>query len=101
MNARRIINVHQSLHRHSHTLGAEHDLVMLSAGVSLLVGIGGLTLISGLTATIFWIITLIFLRKMAKADPMMSKVWKRHIRQQTHYSAKSSKWRNLEGFKVK
>lgn len=100
MNAR-IIPIHQSLHRHMNVLGAERELVMLSALIALLVGVGGLTLVSGIVALIFWVVSIFVLRHMAKADPIMSKVWMRHIKQKTFYSAKSSTWRILEGFKVK
>lgn len=97
----RIITIHQSLHRHMHVLGAERELVMTSALIALLVAIGGLTIISGVTAFIFWVVSIFGLRHMAKADPIMSKVWLRHIKQRTFYNAKSSTWRVLEGFKVK
>lgn len=97
----RHIPVHQSLHRHNLVLGAERELTMLSALIALLVGVGGLTLISAFVALTFWIVSIFILRRMARVDPMMSKVWMRHIKQQVFYSAKSSRWRPLGGFKVK
>ena len=36
----RPLPIHQSLHRHAHILGAERELVMTSALVALLVGVG-------------------------------------------------------------
>jgi hypothetical protein len=33
------------------------------------------------------------LRHMAKADPVMCRVWLRHIKQQGFYPAKASRWR--------
>ena len=100
MEARRI-PVHQSLHRHNLVLGAERELTMLSALIALLVGVGGMTFISAFVALSFWIFAIFVLRRMAKVDPMMSKVWMRHTRQQVFYSAKSSRWRPLGGYKVK
>lgn len=85
--------IHQSLHRHSHVLGAERDLVLSSGLISLLVGVGGLTLISGFCAVVFWICSVFVLRHMAKADPIMSKVWLRHIKQQEYYPPHSRIWR--------
>ncbi|KHK00255.1 Conjugative transfer protein TrbD [Desulfovibrio sp. TomC] len=32
-------------------------------------------------------------RRMAKSDPIMSKVWMRHIKKQIYYPAKASIWR--------
>ncbi len=100
MQEHRIIQVHQSLHKHAHMLGAERELVMISALIALLVGVGGMTMISALSAFIFWVIALFFLRRMAKIDPLMSKVFMLHIKQQAFYSSKSSIWRKIEGYKA-
>lgn len=97
----RKIAVHQSLQRHNFVMGAERELVMTSALIALLVGIGGLTLLSGAAAAVFWIVAVFVLRRMAKADPIMSKVWTRHVKQNDFYSAKASRWRPLGGFRVK
>lgn len=97
----RKIAVHQSLQRHNFVMGAERELVMTSALIALLVGIGGLTLLSGVVAAVFWIVAIFVLRHMAKADPIMSKVWMRHVKQNDFYSAKASRWRPLGGFRVK
>ena len=95
----RLLPIHQSLHRHAHVLGAERELVMTSALIALLVGVGGLTVVSIVSAAVFWLVTLFALRRMAKADPIMSRVWLRHIKQQEFYPAKASRWRPVGGFK--
>ena len=100
MEARRSI-IHQSLHRHNLVLGAERELTMLWAVRALMVSIGGLTGLSGVTATVFWLCAIFVLRRMARHDPQLSQVWRRHIRLQEYYPAKASRWRKLEGFKVK
>ena len=89
----RPLPIHQSLHRHAHILGAERELVMTSALVALLVSVGGLTAVSIVSAAGFWIMAVFALRRMAKADPIMSRVWLRHIKQQDFYRAKSGRWR--------
>lgn len=95
---RRTLPIHQSLHRHAHVLGAERELVMTSALIALLVGVGGLTAISMVSAILFWIASVFTLRCMAKADPIMSRVWLRHIRHQEFYPARPSRWRATGGF---
>ena len=100
MEARRAL-IHQSLHRQNLVLGAERELAMSSALIALLVGVGGMTVISGIAAFVFWIAAIFVLRRMARADPLMSKVWMRHVKQQDLYSAKASRWRPLGGFKIK
>ncbi len=100
MEARRAL-IHQSLHRQNLVLGAERELAMSSALIALLVGVGGMTVISGIAAFVFWLAAIFVLRRMARADPLMSKVWMRHVKQQDLYSAKASRWRPLGGFKIK
>ena len=94
----RHIPVHQSLHRHNLVLGAERELAMTSALIALLVGVGGMTAISGLAALLFWITSIFILRRMARIDPLMSKVW---IKQQILYQSKSSRWRSQKAFSNK
>lgn len=66
----------------------------MTAGlVALLVGVGGLTVLSGMSAIVFWLVAVFALRRIAKADPIMSRVWLRHIKQQDFYAAKSGRWR--------
>lgn len=100
MQKPRIAIVYQSLHRHNHLLGAEQDLVMLSALLAFLLGMSGLNLVGIGSALFFWITSLFVLRRMAKHDPIMSKVFLRHMKQQTYYSAKSSVWRKAMGYKT-
>lgn len=95
----RTVPIHQSLHRHNQVFGAERELVMFSALIAFLVGVGGMSLISGVSAALFWICSLFVLRAMAKSDPVMSKVWIRHIKQQDYYPARASRWRSQGGFK--
>ena len=87
----RRIPIHSSLHRANLVMGAERELALGSALAALLVGIGGMSLVSAGTAIIFWFSTIWALRRMARADPMMSKVWLRHVRQQVFYSARSGR----------
>lgn len=65
---------------------------MTSGLLALLVGVGGLTLVSIVSAVAFWLLAVFALRRMAKSDPQMSKVWLRHIKQQLFYSSKTGRW---------
>ena len=95
----RTVPIRQSLHRHNQVFGAEREIVMFNALIALLVGVGGMTLISGVSAGLFWVCSIFVLRLMAKSDPKMSRVWIRHIKQQDYYPARSSRWRSQGGFK--
>ena len=87
----RRIPVQSSLHRANLVMGAERELALGSALAALLVGIGGMSLVSAGAAIVFWFCAIWALRRMARADPMMSKVWLRHVRQQVFYSARSGR----------
>lgn len=89
----RTIPIHQSLHRHHHVMGAEREIALSISLIAMLVGIGGMTWLSGFVAILFYVVGIVVARRMAKADPIMSRVWMRHIKQQLYYPAKSGIWR--------
>lgn len=82
--------IHSSLHRASLVCGGEREPVMMSALIALMVGAGGMTLISALVAGTFWLLALFVLRQAAKVDPLLIQVWLRHIKQQDFYAAQAS-----------
>ena len=89
----RRVPIHQSLIRPALVLGAERDLVLWSGLVAFLVGMGGFTLVSAAVGFLWWVCTVFVLRRMARKDPMLSRVWLRHIRQQDFYPARAGGWR--------
>lgn len=90
----RTLPVRRSLHRHNHIMGAERELALSIGLVAFVVGFGGMTWIAGVTAVLFYVGGMLAARRMAKADPLMVRVWMRHLKQQLYYPAKSGIWRN-------
>lgn len=88
----RTVPIRRSLHRHALVMGGERDLVMVSALIALIIGAGGQTFLCAALGGGFWLASLFVLRRMAKADPCMSQVWRRHTRQQDFYPARSAPW---------
>lgn len=84
--------VFKSLHRQALVLGGERELVQFSALLAFIVGAGGQTLLSISCALAFWCVALFCLQRMAKSDPCLSAVFRRHVRQQTVYPARSTPW---------
>ena len=82
--------IRRSLHRHTLVLGGDRELVMFSGLGAFLTALGGFSLISAACGLFFWLVALFWLRKWAKADPLMRHVWLRHIRQQDLYPARST-----------
>jgi len=95
MDAPRAIPIHQSLHRPELVLGGEREPVMLSSLLSILTGITGaasFTVLPVVGAVLFYFGMVLILRRMAKADPMMTKVWLRHVKYRHYYAARPSAW---------
>lgn len=92
MSARRI-PIFRSLNKRNLILGCERELVLLVALFSVALVFVGQSLTTMILGPFIWFVSVFFLRRMAKADPHMSKVFTRHIRQQAFYPAKSRPWR--------
>lgn len=98
MEAPRSISIRQSLHRPELVLGGEREPVMLCTLLSLITGVVGAVSFSWLVvlaAALFWFGAVWMFRRMGKADPMMTRVWRRHVGYRHHYPARSSVW--IEG----
>ena len=54
-----------------------------------------LTTVSALLGTVIWIVVVGLLRMMAKADPLMRRVYLRHIRYRPYYRPTSTPWRTF------
>ncbi len=92
MSGRRIPIV-RSLTQRNLILGCEREPVLLVALFAVALVFVGQSLATLILGPSMWFASVFFLRRMAKADPYMSKVFTRHIRQQPFYSAKSRPWR--------
>jgi type IV secretion system protein VirB3 len=85
----REVTIHQSANRPNLLLGADRELalvaVMVSSGLAFSLatwwGVG--------LAVLVWIGSIAVLQRMGKADPLLRKVYLRHIRYGSFYRAKS------------
>ena len=85
--------VHRSLHRRILVLGAERELVQITAFIAFLLIFGGMTTVSIIAGGIFWFASIFCLQRMAKHDVYLGQIFERHVRQQTFYAPRSSVWR--------
>jgi type IV secretion system protein VirB3 len=74
-------------------MGADRELVLVTGLAAAILIFVVLTLYSALFGIAVWIVVIAALRMMAKADPMMRKVYARHISYRPHYRATSTPWR--------
>ena len=87
-NPREVV-IHQSANRPNQILGGDRELVLIAilTAVSLAFSLGtwwGIGLSVG-----FWIVAVAVLQRMGKADPLLRRVYLRHIRYRSFYPAKS------------
>ncbi len=87
--------VHRALSRPNLLMGADRELVLLTALAAVILIFVVLTWYAALFGLAIWIIAVAALRMMAKADPLMRRVYVRHISYKTFYRATSSPWRKF------
>lgn len=87
--------IHRALSRPNLLLGADRELVLLTGLAAAILIFVVLTWYAALLGIAIWIVVVGLLRMMAKADPMMRRVYARHITYRPHYRPTSSPWRRF------
>ena len=85
--------IHRALSRPNLLMGADRELVLVTGLASIILIFVVLTWISALFGLVVWSVIVGLLRMMAKADPLMRRVYLRHITYRPHYRPTSSPWR--------
>ena len=85
--------IHRALSRPNLLMGADRELVLVTGLASIILIFVVLTWISALFGLVVWTVIVGLLRMMAKADPLMRRVYLRHITYRPHYRPTSSPWR--------
>jgi len=89
-NTLEAIKVHSALNKSNLLLGGERELMLLVglfSALMIFIAMTWQTFIIGIT---LWLILTMLLRMMAKADPLMSKIYLRHLKYKDFYMAHSS-----------
>ncbi len=85
--------IHRALSRPSLLMGADRELLLLTGLAAVILIFVVLTVYSAIVGIAVWIVIAGVLRMMAKADPLMRKVYIRHISYRPYYKATTSPWR--------
>ena len=85
--------IHRALSRPNLLMGADRELVLVTGLASIILIFVVLTWISALFGLAVWSMIVGLLRMMAKADPLMRRVYLRHITYRWQYRPTSSPWR--------
>ena len=85
--------IHRALSRPNLLMGADRELVLITGLAAVILIFVVLTVYSALFGIAVWVVIVGILRMMAKADPMMRKVYIRHVSYRPVYKATTSPWR--------
>lgn len=85
--------IHRALSRPNLLMGADRELVLLTGLAAVILIFVVLAWYATLLGIAIWMVVVAALRMMAKADPMMRRVYIRHIRYRPTYRATSAPWR--------
>jgi type IV secretion system protein VirB3 len=84
------IKVHAALNKPNLLLGAERELMLIVGMLSALMIFIAMTWQTFIIGVALWAILSMLLRMMAKADPLMSKIYLRQLKYKDFYMAHSS-----------
>lgn len=85
--------IHRALSRPNLLMGADRELVLLAGlGAAILIFVV-LTPYSTFFGVVAWTVVVGALRMMARSDPMMRRIYLRHISYSHYYRATSTPWR--------
>ncbi len=85
--------IHRALSRPNLLMGADREFVLLSALAAVILIFVVLTWYAAIFGMALWLVAIAGLRMMAKADPLMRRVYLRHISYRSCYRATSTPWR--------
>lgn len=85
--------IHRALSRPTLLFGADRELVLTTGLAAVILIFVVLTMLSAALGLAFWVLIIGLLRMMSKADPLMRKIYLRHIRYRPYYRPTSTPWR--------
>lgn len=85
--------IHRALSRPNLLIGADRELVLLTGLTSAILIFVVLTWYAALFGIAIWLVAVAALRMMAKTDPLMRRVYARHISYKPSYRATPTPWR--------
>ena len=91
--SRRLTPFHRALHRPQQIMGGERELMLFSMLIAGGLVVSALNLVATVIGLVLWLICVYGLRKMAKADPEMSKVYLRQLKYRNYYGPFSRPFR--------
>jgi type IV secretion system protein VirB3 len=90
--ALRRIPIRRSLHRYSLMFGAERELALMTGLLTFTCVFVAASIPVAVFGLLCWFVIMALLRQMAKADPILSRVYIRQRKYRALYRARTSPW---------
>ena len=87
--------IHRALSRPNLLLDGDRELVLITGLAAVILIFVVLTVYSAILGVCIWSVIVGLLRAMAKSDPLMRQVYRRHIRYRPFYRPTRTPWRTL------
>jgi type IV secretory pathway TrbD component len=89
MGQLRTTPLYRALNRPNLLMGGERELVLTSGLLCFGLAVAAVNFTTTIVGSALWFLIIALLRMMAKADPVMSRVYLRQLRFHQHYSPRS------------
>lgn len=91
---------HRALHRPQQVMGGERELMLLSMLVAGGMIVSAMNMVATVLGLVIWMVCVKGLRRMAKADPIMSKVYLRQLKYGHYYGSFSRPFRVAKSSRI-
>jgi type IV secretory pathway TrbD component len=93
MSTLRRTPIYRALHRPQLLLGGDRELVLVSGLLCFGLAAAAVNVTAIVVGTLLWFVCLALLRRIARADPDMRRVYARYLRYRSYYPARSRPYR--------
>ncbi len=89
-NELRTIPIYRAFSRPQLVMGCEREPILSAGLLSAVLIVSGSTLLTIILGVVLWLVCFSLLRKVAKSDPYMSKIYLKHIRYRPYYPPRAT-----------
>ncbi|WP_407965842.1 conjugal transfer protein TrbD [Bartonella sp. C271] len=93
MGGKRQTQLFRSLHRPQQIMGGERELMLLSMLLTGILIVSAMNIVAASVGLCIWFICLYVLRRMAKFDPVLSRIYIRQLKYRRYYAPFSTPFR--------
>ncbi|WP_435896246.1 conjugal transfer protein TrbD (plasmid) [Bartonella heixiaziensis] len=93
MGGKRYTQLFRSLHRPQQIMGGERELMLFSMLLTGILIVSAMNIVAATIGLCIWVVCLYVLRRMAKFDPILSRIYIRQLRYRGYYAPFSRPFR--------